>query len=70
MTMLFGRAPERRRLDVKTVERRFKEDFKPEELEKGDVPAMMIAALITFVPVMLIVIALMVGIPYLMFGPK
>jgi len=38
------------------------------ELEKGDFLAMVIAALITFLPVMLIIIAVLFGVIWLMFG--
>jgi len=38
------------------------------ELEKGDFPAMIIAALITFVPILLIVLAVFFGGLWLFFG--
>lgn len=37
------------------------------ELEKGDIPAMLIAALITFVPVILIIMAVVYGFLWLVF---
>ena len=37
------------------------------ELEKGDIPAMLIAALITFVPVILIIMAVVYGFLWLGF---
>lgn len=37
------------------------------ELEKGDIPAMIIAALITFVPVALIIMAVVYGFLWLVF---
>ena len=38
------------------------------ELEKGDFPAMVIAALITFLPVVIVAIAIMFGLYWLFFG--
>ena len=38
------------------------------ELEKGDFPAMVIAALITFLPVVLIAMAVIFGLVWLIFG--
>ena len=38
------------------------------QLEKGDFPAMVIAAIITFLPVLLIAMAIVFGLLWLLFG--
>lgn len=43
-------------VDVKKSEEEFKETLKKTPLEKGDLPAMIIASLIVFLPALLIVI--------------
>ena len=48
-----------RMVDSKEAHRRFNEEIRP-ELEKGDLPAMIIAGLVTFLPVVLAIVALMV----------
>ena len=37
------------------------------ELEKGDIPAMLLAALLTFLPAILIVALLFIGVAHMMF---
>ena len=58
----------RRVLDIDKAEKEFKEDFRREELEKSDVPAMIFAALLVFLPAALIVTLVMIGIPYFIFS--
>jgi len=38
------------------------------ELEKGDFPAMVLAALITFLPVLIVVLVVVFGLMWLLFG--
>lgn len=55
----------RRVIDVEEAEKNFEKEFKKEELEKGDVPAIVIAALLVFLPVAILLTVVLIGIPYL-----
>ena len=47
------------KINIKKAEENFKENLKKEPLEKGDLPAMIIAGLIVTVPIILIGIGIM-----------
>lgn len=64
---MFFRKKIRRVVDVKKAEDRFEQEFKDVQLEKKDRPAMIIAALIVFVPALLLVLAIFLLILYLFF---
>lgn len=53
--------------EIGQIEKQFKEDMEKTELEKGDRPAMLLAALLVLVPATLIVIAVLVLVPMLFF---
>ena len=57
--MLFFRNKFSRAIDPKAAEQRWRE--KPLELEKGDLPAILLAALITLGPVFLVMIGVLLG---------
>ena len=45
-------------VDVKKAEERFAEEVRP-ELEKGDLPALIVAAFIVFAPALLLILAML-----------
>ncbi|HIU31145.1 MAG TPA: hypothetical protein IAB66_03155 [Candidatus Caccousia avistercoris] len=57
----------RRVVDVKKAEERFEKEIKNTPLEKKDRPAMILAALIVFVPALLLVLAVFGLVFYLFF---
>ena len=61
--MLYKRKMDRV-VDVEKSEENFRKALEKEPLEKGDLKAMMIAALCVFVPVFILVAGLMVGFSY------
>ena len=61
--MLYKRKMDRV-VDVEKSEENFRKTLEKEPLEKGDMKAMIIAALIVFVPVAILVVAAMVGFAY------
>ena len=61
--MLFKKKIDRL-VDVEKNENNFKETLQQEPLEKNDRVAMVIAAMIVFIPALLVVVAVMVGISY------
>ena len=54
-------------LHVKESEQKFREQLKEQPLEKKDIPAMILAALLTLLPALLIVIGLAVLVAWLLF---
>lgn len=64
--MLFGKKINRV-VDVKKAEERFAKDREQLPLEKKDKPAMILAALIVFVPALLLVLAVFALVLYLFF---
>ena len=64
--MLFGKKINRV-VDVKKAEERFAKDREQLPLEKKDKPAMILAALIVFVPAFLLVLAIFALVLYLFF---
>lgn len=64
---MFFRKKLNRVLDVKKAEQRFQEDIEKTPLEKNDRPAMILAALIVFVPAILLVIAIFALVLYFFF---
>lgn len=56
-----------RLVDVEKSEKKFAEILKNEKLEKGDVPAMIIAALLVIFPVLLVVGGLFALLAFLFF---
>lgn len=64
--MIFGKKVERL-IDIKKAEEIYKSE-KPEPLEKGDVTALIISAVIVFVPVLLIFSGVVLGLTYLFTG--
>ncbi len=64
--MLFGKKINRV-VDVKKAEERFAKDREQLPLEKKDKPAMILAALIVFVPAFLLVLAVFALVLYLFF---
>ncbi len=64
--MLFGKKINRV-IDVKKAEERFAKDREQLPLEKKDKPAMILAALIVFVPAFLLVLAVFALVLYLFF---
>lgn len=56
-----------RLVDVEKSEKKFAETLKNEKLEKGDVPAMIIAALLVIFPVLLVVGGLFALLAFLFF---
>lgn len=54
-------------VDVKKSEEEFRETLKKTPLEKGDLPALIIASLIVFVPALLFVIGLVLLVIWLFF---
>ena len=54
-------------LPKKKTEEELDEHYDKIELEKGDFPAMVIAALITFLPVLIIAMAVVFGVIWLFF---
>jgi len=54
-------------LSKKKTKEELDEHYDNIELEKGDFPAMVIAALITFLPVLLIILAVFYGLLWLFF---
>ena len=64
--MLFGKKINRV-IDVKKAEERFAKDREQLPLEKKDKPAMILAALIVFVPALLLVLAVFALVLYLFF---
>ena len=57
----------RARLPKQKTKEELDAHFKSIELEKGDLPAMIIAALITFLPVVIIAMAVFYGLLWLLF---
>ena len=55
-------------LPKKKTDEELNKHYEEVELEKGDFLAMVLAALITFLPVLLIVIAILFGVLWLVFG--
>jgi hypothetical protein len=55
--MLFGKKF-RSAQEMQKIEEEFYENFRPEELEKGDLPALILAAFLAFLPALLIIAAL------------
>ena len=55
----------RRALDYLHQSKRDEDNNIPTQLEKGDIPAMIISALIVFLPIALLVLLIMVGIAWL-----
>ena len=55
-------------LGKKKTQEELDEHYKNIELEKGDFPAMVIAALITFLPVLIVVLVVFFGALWLIFG--
>ncbi|HIR47853.1 hypothetical protein [Anaeromassilibacillus sp. An200] len=64
--MFFGKKI-KRIIDVEKAEKRFAEDREKLPLEKKDRPAMILAALIVFIPALLLVIAVFLLVLYLFF---
>jgi hypothetical protein len=58
----------KRVLDVEKAEKEFEERMEEVELDKKDRPAMVIAALIVFIPALLLVLGVFLGVIWLMFG--
>ncbi len=58
----------KRVLDVEKAEKEFEERMEEVELDKKDRPAMVIAALIVFIPALLMVLGLFLGVIWLMFA--
>ena len=61
--MLFKRKIDRM-INVEEQEEKFRKTLEKEPLEKGDLRAMIIAGLIVFVPVVIVVVLVMIGISY------
>ena len=55
-------------LGKKKTKEELDEHYKSIELEKGDFPAMVIAAIITFLPVLIVVLVIFFGTMWLIFG--
>jgi len=55
-------------LGKKKTKEELDEHYQNIELEKGDFPAMVIAAIITFLPVLIIVLVIFFGTLWLIFG--
>ncbi len=58
----------KRVVKVEESEKRFREQLEKEKLEKKDIPAMIIAALLTFLPALILVIGLVLLVSWLLFG--
>lgn len=58
----------KRVVDVEKAEEEFEERMQDSELEKGDRPAMIIAALLVFIPALLFVLFLFLAVIWLFFG--
>jgi len=54
-------------LPKKKTQKELDEHYDNVELEKGDIPAMIIAALITFLPVVVLILAAFYGVAWLLF---
>ena len=67
---IYPMLPERYKslLKPKKTKEELDEHYENIELEKGDFKAMVIAALITFVPVLIVILAVFYGIIWLLFG--
>ena len=65
--MLFSKKV-KRVLDVEKAEKAFEERMENVELDKKDRMAMVIAALIVFVPALLLVLGIFLGVIWLVFG--
>lgn len=64
---MFFRKKINRVVDVKKAEERFEKDMEQLPLEKKDRPAMIIAALIVFVPALILVLAVFLLVLYFFF---
>ena len=64
--MLFGKKIDRV-LNVRKAEERFEKEREELPLEKNDRPAMILAALIVFIPVFLVIVGLLLLVLYLFF---
>ena len=58
----------RSKIKLEESEKKFKDQLKQEPLEKGDIPALIIAGLIIAVPVILIVVGIVLLSAWLVFG--
>ena len=64
--MLFGKKIDRV-LNVRKAEERFEKEREELPLEKNDRPAMILAALIVFIPVFLVIVGILLLVLYLFF---
>ena len=68
MSMFFPGSGKLRSLaPPKKTKEELDEHYKNVELEKGDLPAMIIAAFITFLPILIVVMAVVYGLVWLLF---
>ncbi len=58
--MIFFKKKLDRLVNADEIEKKFQEDIKETEFEKGDIPALFIAAFLTFLPILLVLIGVMV----------
>lgn len=55
-------------VDVKKAEDKFRDTLKEEPLEKGDIPAMMLAAALVILPILILLVLIILGISWLFVG--